>query len=825
MTKHTAWIARVSILLVIFSVALRTRVAAQAAPEPLRASKLLALVAGNALPENIVNQIKTNGLAFRPDDAYRSLLKTAGADAIVLAALDRAKVSSQDSATAASGKDILQHIANAGASLKDKRYDEAAGELTSALTNGFKCAECGFVMGEALLEQQNWPESQAVYEQVLQQDPNFPEAHTKLSFIFYRENDAESAYREAKTALARTPQNAEAHKDAGLALGIMHKPDAAEAELNEALRIKPVYPVIHFDLGILFASEGAWDKAIVEYKKAIEAGSSANVPYDLADAAYRLAGVFDQKNDIESAIREYREAKRLDPKWYDPRQNLGHDLLELNRFGEAVQEFRELEAIYPNSSMCHESLGAALSDGGDFAGAEKEFTIAEQLDTSDPFSHNGMGQVRERQKRYSEALKEFQRAVQLNPQFADAWEGAGRVLLALKDYADAAEQLKQAETMRPDEAGLHDLYGQALAGAGQNDAAIGEFKAALELQPKQTDVMMRLAAVYEKKGDWASSLNEYHETALVDSSTDYRGRIIPKDAPNPQREYEAAQKRWDDHIAALKASGKAAEAAKLDAQFHQAQAAPGLSQQLDALMQADHKADMSRNFSAALDDFRKAVEIADKMQPHDQRLVTALDLLGQNLVGQDNDAAQATFEREVKVASEIFGPESTATANALQSLGRVAAFKGDDDAAERYLFQAVDINTKVFSENSEQVAQGLLIASSLYVDRKQYAKAEPYMQRAVHIEELLYGADDIRMSGPLTNLCALYDEWGKPDQSDACNKKLLTVLEKQYGENSPFIVKVLETDAKALRGMGRATDADAVDKRVATIRAITMNPN
>jgi len=42
----------------------------QAAREPLRASQLLALVAGNALPENVVNEINADGLAFRPDDGY-----------------------------------------------------------------------------------------------------------------------------------------------------------------------------------------------------------------------------------------------------------------------------------------------------------------------------------------------------------------------------------------------------------------------------------------------------------------------------------------------------------------------------------------------------------------------------------------------------------------------------------------------------------------------------------------------------------------------------------------------------------------------------------
>ena len=45
----------------------------------------MALVAGNALSENIVREIGSRALAFRPDDRYRSLIQTAGADAAVVA--------------------------------------------------------------------------------------------------------------------------------------------------------------------------------------------------------------------------------------------------------------------------------------------------------------------------------------------------------------------------------------------------------------------------------------------------------------------------------------------------------------------------------------------------------------------------------------------------------------------------------------------------------------------------------------------------------------------------------------------------------------------
>jgi hypothetical protein len=63
---------------------------AQDVEKPLSDCELLALAAANALSENIVLEIEMRGLAFRPDETYRSELTAGGGDAHVLAALGKA---------------------------------------------------------------------------------------------------------------------------------------------------------------------------------------------------------------------------------------------------------------------------------------------------------------------------------------------------------------------------------------------------------------------------------------------------------------------------------------------------------------------------------------------------------------------------------------------------------------------------------------------------------------------------------------------------------------------------------------------------------------
>lgn len=252
MTKVSA---RSAIVLATWLTLMAGRSVAAVESKALRQAELLALVAGNALPENVVQEIATNGLTFHPDAAYRGLLANAGADAKILKALDTAKVSTSDSGERANA-DMLQHLSEAAKLMRASNDDDAARELTAAVTAGFRSAECGFVMGELLQREQDWERAEVMYDAVLNENPNFPEAHTKLSYVLYQEGNAEDALREARAALTVTPENAEAHKNAGLALADMKKFDEAAVEYKEALRLKPDYKPVRYGLAHLVRAQG-----------------------------------------------------------------------------------------------------------------------------------------------------------------------------------------------------------------------------------------------------------------------------------------------------------------------------------------------------------------------------------------------------------------------------------------------------------------------------------------------------------------------------------------------------------------------------------------
>ena len=791
------------------------------AVKPLTESQLISLVSGQALPETIVTDIQTTGLAFHPDDTYRSLLKTAGVNSSILNALSGAKMSLTQAAIQPEDLKHLEELAKAGQLIRQKDYEGATKELTEEATTSFRKADADFVMGALLADREAWEEAAALYQSLLQEDSMYPEAHTKLSFVLYKQEDGEDALREANVALSLTPNNAEAHKNAGLALEELGKLGAAEEQYKEALRIKPDYAYAHSDLDMVLDDKKDFDGAVKEYRQALALG------FNGSEEHYLLGLALDHKGDSAAAVNEYRESKAMDPTRFDARQNLSSDLIRLRLYPEALGELQEMEKMFPNEEVCHRCIGMALFDMGRYPEAAKEYHIAIRLDPADPDNHLALGTLLDAQNDLDGALKEFLIA---EPQDStsgsdDAYRAAGRIYLAKKDYADAEKQLKPAELLDAADWNVHELYGQALEGLGEQQAAVAEFRQGISLNPNQVTLMIEYAGAMEKSGDWADAIDEYHKAVLTDAAADYRHRVIRADAPDPAKQYEAARLRLKDYLAGLRASGKSSEALALEARIRSMQAVPSLSERLDEALQAGAKADSQRNWSEALVHYKDAVSLAEEIRPHDQRLPTALDHMGKEYLGRNFAAADAAFEREIAALQEVYGQNTWWVAEALQSLAQSAMLQHDFPAAKKYYFQAVDLDEKAFGESSDRTADALIYATVPFVVQKQYDKAETYALRAVHIDQSLYGADSINMTRPLTTLCMIYDKSNQFDKADSCDEQLLRSLAKQYGTDSPVLAGVLTDQSRALRSLGRTAEADAVDKRVAMIRSMTMKPN
>jgi tetratricopeptide (TPR) repeat protein len=793
--------------------------ATQAEKQPLDATKLLALVAGNALPENIVAEVTEDGLSFTPSEEYRAQLTEAGATKEVLTSVSQTKVRAGAEEETKRERQSWPHLAAAGRLIRAEKYNEAMTELNEALEHGGPKLATGFVMGEALRRQEEWTKATEVYVEIVKEDENFPEAQTKLSYLLYRAGEAEEALRAAKAAAAATPNNAEAHKNAGLALESMRKFDASAAEYREALRIKPDYAYALYDLGLLLYKQNDFDGAIAQYKKALTLDPKS------IETRVNLALAYSGKNDGDRAIRELREAKKLAPRNFDVRQRLGSELLHQNMDADAVTELRELEAMAPESEVCHLCLGSALYRTTDYEGAKKEFQIALQLDPADPTAYEALGRTYEAQEKDVLALEEYRQSERINPDSVETRLGMARILIRTKQPKLAAEELKTAAELEPGNTYVHEQYGKALEAAGETEEAKSEYKESLLLDKENAFALVDLAGLLEKQGDWASAMENYR-TAANKVMTAILTQHAPHTVVDAMGAYKAAQLRFQAYLSELRAAGKSGEATALEAKIEGMRAGVGSSQKLDAAMEAGNEAFQQRRYDEAERDFKEAVKLAEQMKPHDARLVMALGFLGGAYYNRKDLAdTQATIAQQLKAAEEVYGPDSPQLSPVLEAMARMSLELGDTAKAESFAQQALKLNEKNTGDNSMGYSMSLMTLGFVYYTEKQYEKAAIYLEKAVKIHENLTGPQAIWLLGSEKVLCTVYDAMDKPAKAEACNHQLLTLMEKFYGANNPALAPVLTSEAKALRALGREAEAIEVEKRLQSLQQPVAGTN
>jgi len=63
---------------------------------------------------------------------------------------------------------------------------------------------------------------------------------------------------------------------------------------------------------------------------------------------------------------------------------------------------------------------------------------------------------------------------------------------------------------------------------------------------------------------------------------------------------------------------------------------------------------------------------------------------------------------------------------------------------------------------------------------------------------------------------------GKPEKSAPCHARVVVLAEKQFGPDSPYLVRDLTAEADALRKLGRADEAAKIERRT---QSIQIRPN
>jgi Flp pilus assembly protein TadD/ADP-heptose:LPS heptosyltransferase len=177
--------------------------------------------------------------------------------------------------------------------------------------------------------------------------------------------DAESAYR---SALTRTPQDAQLLNNLAVALAEQSRFDGAIETYQMALQVNPEFP----------------------------------------DALYNLGNAYRETREFSSAVECYQKALRVNPNWPSAINNLGLTYLNYGDVSSAESCYRHSLLVQPRSALALNGLGLALQRQGHIHEALKCFDRAIEFDNNLPNSHVNRAQIWLLQGRFPEGWNEYQ---------------------------------------------------------------------------------------------------------------------------------------------------------------------------------------------------------------------------------------------------------------------------------------------------------------------------------------------------------------------------------------------------------------------------------
>lgn len=184
-----------------------------------------------------------------------------------------------------------------------------------------------------------------VFRRVVANKPDYSLAWICLGQVLEglgRKSEAEDCYHQA---LANHPRAA---TDLAILARFCRERGWLEAALTnctEAIKLNPMDPEFHIEMGRCLAATGRFAEATQQFAEAVRLAP------DSAETHYAYGEDLGQAGKLVEAEEQFREAKRIAPDLLVAQLDLGVALMKQGRLSEALAEFEEILQRSPNNAM------------------------------------------------------------------------------------------------------------------------------------------------------------------------------------------------------------------------------------------------------------------------------------------------------------------------------------------------------------------------------------------------------------------------------------------------------------------------------------------
>jgi protein O-mannosyl-transferase len=219
------------------------------------------------------------------------------------------------------------------------------------------------------------------------------------------------------------------------------------------------------------------------------------------------------------AMKNYRQALKINPAYEDALNNLGYALAGQKKYQEAIPLYEAALRVRPNHVEVHNNLGNALSETGKIDEAIKHYLVVLQQQPDHADANNNLAIALAMQGKLDEAIPHFQAALRSNPKYASAHSNLGNAFAVQHKLDEAIREYREALRLKPEDAQAHNNLGNALAEQGKLDEAVAHYREALRLNADNPEACFNLGMVLVRQGKREEAVT--HLTEALRLKSDY----------------------------------------------------------------------------------------------------------------------------------------------------------------------------------------------------------------------------------------------------------------------------------------------------------------
>ncbi|MCW5981299.1 MAG: tetratricopeptide repeat protein [Bryobacteraceae bacterium] len=343
-----------------------------------------------------------------------------------------------------------------------------------------------------------------------------PDFQKKIVETLAIQGKTDEAFRRVGDVLADSPADSQALAMRGalrLRSGNRDELQAAQSDLEAALRALPENPTLRFNLGEAYLLQGNRERAVVEYEEALKRSPNYLPP------RYGLARAYMENRDYAKVVAVAEEILSRRPDDVNAKMLRANAWLFLGKRDLAKAGFEEVLQQAPDAPEALYRVAAIELAEKDYDRAEARFRSMAERRPSDPRATLGLAELEIARRRPNNAVRLIQAKIDQNPKDPFWRRVMGSIAARAGNPERALRELKLTLEEQPDDVLAHQQLAHVYMQQRNYEEAANHLRRVIKQRPNDPASNLSLALVLENQGQRLRAI-PYYEKTLAASPDD-----------------------------------------------------------------------------------------------------------------------------------------------------------------------------------------------------------------------------------------------------------------------------------------------------------------